>query len=1392
MGQGISTRINSRVRLRASATVRQLLALAILLPALLAGAAAQAAPEHLQQWQDWVLEQQPDSRCPWQLGSAGERVCLWPGRLDLALTSSGLTFDFYVDVFSREALVPLPGDSKLWPTAVTLGGRAAPVVEQDGAPFVALPRGAHQLQGELRWTQKPAALTVPSAIALVSLSDAGRRQTIDRRGDQLLFSRADGAATSVAQDSLRVDVYRLLEDGVPPLLRTRVQLVVSGKPREITLGRANWAGTELMALHSQLPARLEQDGNIRLQVVAGTHTIELLARFNSDITTLATQARTAHWPTTEYLSFAAAPALRQVKLEGADSVDTSQLDMPGAWAGYPTYRLAAATRLSLTTVFRGDHAPQANQLNVERDLWLDFDGGGITAQEQVNGMLYRDWRLNAQPDTQLGRATVAAEPVLITTDNGRQGIEIRSPAIALQAVSRIATPDQFSASGWDARADSFTATLHLPPGWRVLHASGVDRIYGTWLSQWNLWSIFLLLIMVVATRKLLGIKTAALAAVAVIISYHEDNAPVLLLPLLLLAIALLGVVTGRWRKGIGAGATVVSALLVIALLGFAIDNFRLALYPSLERYQVDRYHTQSYDSAAGGKLEEITVTASRMESMASNAVSAERARMAQAGMAPAAQRPPEDLYELDDNDRVQTGPGLPTWLWRSIRLEASGPLAAGRQLHLFYSAPGLTSLWRIACVLLLGGYAALLIRRLAAQLRTPPTAAPSTSTPSAPSTPAGLNTAAALLVALTVLLPLTPAPAQAQTAAASFPPQYLLDELRQRLLQAPACLPACVALDNGHLQADAGGLRLRFDASVAADLALPLPQSREGWQISTVQVDGRPAPTVSDGERTLLHLSAGQHRVELAGPVVGDQASIALPLPVHNFSANTPAWLLEGLVDGRVPGQTLTLHTRIKTTQERQDTLIADPIVPLVRVERRFTLGKHWQLTTTVRRVAPEQGPLAVNVALLPMEQVLTDALTLRDGSARLQFSASQQSIGWSSSLTPGAALNLTASSDPNILETWQFAPSSLWHLTYSGLPPVKAATDASALQPLFQPWPGETLQVGISRPAGVAGTTYTVEEAVLEFSAGAQIQKSTLRLDIRSSLGSDYVLPLPAGAEVTALSLDGNSLNLPADATLTVPLHPGLQRLEVSFQETRAAGLRNATPPLQLPGSATNITVQYQLPHDRWLLFFNGPAIGPAMLYWGVLGVILLGALALSRLARHLALPMPIALGGWLLLGLGLSTVNRYGALVVAVFFFALAWRQQRLQPAQLSRRRFNGLQLGLGLLTLLTVFTTVGAIPAGLLASPDMQVVGNGSYAYNYHFYQDRSASGAFPTVQVLSVPMLVYRLVMLLWSLWLATRLIQWAQWWWQAFSAGGVWISPPPKPAATTVDNESRGE
>ena len=64
------------------------------------------------------------------------------------------------------------------------------------------------------------------------------------------------------------------------------------------------------------------------------------------------------------------------------------------------------------------------------------------------------------------------------------------------------------------------------------------------------------------------------------------------------------------------------------------------------------------------------------------------------------------------------------------------------------------------------------------------------------------------------------------------------------------------------------------------------------------------------------------------------------------------------------------------------------------------------------------------------------------------------------------------------------------------------------------------------------------------------------------------------------------------------------------------------------------------------------------------------------------------------------------------------------------------------------------------------------NGSSSDNLIWFQDRTES-ELPQIWLLSVPVSVYRGLMLVWALWLAFRLIAWLRWGWQGFASPVLW-------------------
>jgi hypothetical protein len=1359
-----------------------LLAASLLLPLRTLGAPMSEAdvPAPLKPWIPWVLHDHDERHCPSAGADISQRLCVWPAQLDLALSAAGGHFTLTAELFAPGWL-PLPGDGAMWPQDVTRSGQPAPVLMRDGRPALFLPPGAHRIDGNFRWSQLPESLYVPPEAGIVTLKVDGVARSAGRDGrNHVWLGRA--VATTSAANHLDVKVFRLLEDDIPPRLVTHLDLEVTGDVRDETLGPVLPADFVAMRIDGNLSARLDDQNRLHVQVRPGVWSLDVTARASSSLAKVKALVGNPPWPADEVWSFQARNELRVVEVSGAPAVDPRQTQMPDGWRNFPAYLVSSGMTLALAERSRGNPNPDPDQVQLQRQLWLDFDGGGYTLQDHLQGRLSRSWRLEAAAPIELGRVDVDGEPQLITKQGEGVGVEVRHGQLQLNADSRInASARRLPAGGWNTDLQAVSTVLNLPPGWRLLAAPGADRA-DTWISRWTLLDLFIVLIAAVAATRLFGFGAGVITLITLVLIWQEPNAPRSAWLALIAATALLRVLPQSYRDGrlhawLKRLRWVAAAALLLIAIPFAIQQARTALYPQLE---VPGYGPTPVVPVALQEQEQRAEVASEMPAappmLAASADMAIRAKgvmMKKADLfdraaSNAAQVAQQSIQRLDPNILTQTGPGLPSWQWQRIDVQWNGPVTADEQVRLWLLAPWLTRALKVLSLVLI---AMVILRWL--ELRTP--------RPSVRS--------AAWLLPLACLMALQPRAARADDPAPS-PPQAILDQLRDRLLAPPDCAPDCAQMPRLQISATAAGaltLRATIEAATELGVPLPVPAVNAGsdvhtWQPASVVVDGRAASLRRADDGTLwIAVAPGRHDVLIAGPLQGyGQLQLPLPLRPHQVSAALDGWLLSGVNERGEPADALQLLRKAAATETPaapgENT---QALPPLLIVTRTLHLGMDWTVETQVQRIGVTHVPIVATVPLLTGERLTDEHIRSRDGAVELSFAPGQAIAGWNSRLPQDRKLALQASSATDRFEVWRFDVSPLWHAEFAGIAPIFHTAGDFRLE-TYQPWPGEKVEVAISRPAGVPGQVVTLDAATLSMRPGERATDHTLDLDLRASQGGQYRLKLPESTTAQSLQVDGAPQPLRIEGgQLVLPLHPGAQHFTIALRADRGVSTLTHTPAIET-GRGVNARLNVQMPPDRWILFVGGPRLGPAVLFWGVLGVLIAIAIALGRVQLT-----PLRGLQWTLLMIGLSQLPVWAAGVVVVWLMALGARGRL--PAETRAQTFNLAQIGLVALTLVALGLLFRAVAAGLLGAPDMQIAGNDSYDHLLNWYQDRF-DPALPRAWILSVPMWSYRVLMLLWALWLASALLAWLRWGWTQFSSGGLWRRSPPRTPTPPVKKD----
>ena len=1329
-------------------------------------------PEPLRPWVGWVLDGHRTYGCAWV---GGEQHCRWPGVLRLDLGEQGGPFSLDV-VTDREVDVALPGGPGIFPREVTVDGRSSPLLRaSDGSPRVRVPAGAHRVAGRFELSSLPELLPLPDDLALVSLRLDGEPVRARRNEAGDLWLRASAAEEGVGEGHVELEVYRKLSDGAPFTVTTRLVVRASGEAREITLGTVALAGLTVTELRSDLAARLDAEtGQLVAQVRPGSFEITVVARSAAPPSSLAPVAQPEPWPPQEIWVWEPDEALRQVEVSGAAAIDAARTNLPDDWSGRTAYVLTPDLTLTLTTTRRGEPAPPPNAFELEREIWLDLDGEGVTGRDELHGRMNRTWRLDLR-EGELGRVAINGEDQLITEGESGRGVEVRNRDVRLVADWRLDEgTSSFPAVGWSEDVQALSATLHLPPGWQLLGASGVDEVPGTWVHKWNLWSIFFVLVVSLAIARLSSVSLGLLALLTLTLCYHEPGAPfvawMFFVPLLALRRA---IPAGRVQRVASLLFWCSVAALLLVAVPFAVAQLRTSLYPFTAEQGGGRFGLAgAFRSVDEAGAYEPPPAAPAAEAAPAGGVSDDIAALSSApvrrrssmlvGNAGSGARAGSSISSgwVDPNAVVQTGPGIPSWgRGRGYELRWSGPVRADHRFQLYLVPPWLFRVLAVLRVLLLGALVLLLLRHVP----TPPG-----SKPEPRQTPGPVAVAA-----LTLLAALAPGVATAQ-----LPTQPQLDELLARLTRAPECGSDCVQAGVMDVTID-DRERLRIDVEVHArtSAAYRLPGPAERWVPASVTVDGRPSSALRRGSDGFLWLrvNEGVHRVRLEGPVRSDTLTLAfgtsLPATVQ---VRAPGWSVDGVrADGRT-AETIQLQRLAPSVTEEGEAQANDLPAWLV-VGRRFELGVRWLVRTTVRRITPLGTPVVLRLPLLEGESV-TDAAVQIDGRELVvSVGRDVDEVQWTSILEPSDALVLRAAEGQRYSETWTLACSPIWRCEPEGVPPTHLG--AVRFEPRYQPWPGEELRVATSRPVGAEGQISTIDQARLVISPGVRTLAAELDLSVRASQSLTQTVELPEGAAVQTLEVDGapRPIQLADDRVLRIGLEPGTSRVQVRWQQPGGIEPHFRAPRIKVGDALVNASVKVRLPEDRWLLWAYGPFSDVAVLFWPYLLLVLGVAVVLGRSRLT-----PLGIGEWFLLGIGLTQIDAWAALVVVGWFFLMAYRGR---TPNVARGSFVVRQFALAGYTLLALACLYAALHKGLLMQPEMQLVSHYGGEGQLEWYVDRT-DGTLPVVGVLSLPLWVWRVAMLLWALWLAVRLFHWGKWGWSNFAKGG-WlvggVAPPPRPA-----------
>jgi len=1338
----------------------------------------QNIPDPLKPWTDWVLDENDIETCPYFYNSEN-KACIWPSTLRLNLNNKGGTFTQQWHIYAKESQVQLPGDKNHWPLNVSSNNKALLVSDINGIPHLTLTRGKHTITGSFKWGELPKTLGMTPQLGLLKLS-INNKNILQPKFNQrnTLWLSQDTQKQSSEDNLLDLQVFRRINDNHPIRVETIVKIRASGKQRNIELSPVMLDGFIPINIESPLPARIDGE-KLTVQLRPGEWQIKIGSRVSDNISEFALPASKSPWPQEEIWVFSGDNNMRQVEISGASSIDPSQTGLPKNWLSLPAYLMKPNQTLKLKTIVRGKSNKSNEKLSLRRQMWLDSNGNGYTIKDQLSGNTELT-RLNVLSNIKLGNVSIDNQPQLITSlnDTDAAGVEIRQHNINLKSESRYdSSQTQIPVSGWKTNLHLVTTDLHLPAGWRLFFANGTDNLPKSWVSQWSLLDLFIVLVITFACGKVFNKLWGGIALVSLVLTWHETNAPTYIWLLLLITIALIKYMPDSKFKKLSSGAFISLVLILgLFLFNYTVETLRYSFFPQLEntiRTNNNVYKPDNFDNQMTSNAPVVTSSKERVQrsikDYSKDLASSSRRKVN-----------PKNLQVLDPNSKIQTGPGLPTWSnYQPIRLHWSGPVKAEQMSRLILIPPLLTAVIRITGIILL----LLLTSRFVISFMQQKS--DDFKLPNKLNSFYGLSSVVTLCI-VSSLIGMTysqPGMAKENTvnniygeAQQTIPRQDILDELKVRLkrdkiYEPPTCLPNCAHIESMNVEIDNNIMVLRLRAHASTETTIPLPGSSKSWLPESVVVNNNINTPLQRNSKEQLwaNVPKGLNTIVLRGPI-SQGSSILLPLPLQpryvTTKINAEKWTIDGINNDGKPSQQLQLTRITKNTNNTSDWQ-TQSLAPFVMVDRYFELGLDWQVITTIQRISNNGIPINIDVDLLEGEQPISEQLTIKDRKVSVKLDARQNTFSWASRYPVNEQITLVANQQKNYLETWRFNPNAIWHWQAEGIP-VNLQQQYNGISiPVWRPWPKEVLKINVSRPKGTDGQTVTILNSQLNTSIAKRAKEFDFSFTALSSRGTQHEISLPKGADIQKITIDKIEQSIQqSNNKLMLTLKPGKQNVHVQWREDTVLSTLYKSPLVDLKLNSVNAKMQIKVPRDRWLLWTYGPTIGPAVLFWGVIIALFILAFILGQSGIT-----PLKTYQWALLALGLSQTS---PLLIFIFIAWLAFIKIRanLKSESWSDQKFNSMQVVFALLTVTALIILGASVANGLLGNPSMIIKGNGSYSYLLNWYQDR-ASNNLPQAGFFSMPMWVYRMLMLAWALWLATSVIKWLQMAWQSFNVGGLW-------------------
>jgi hypothetical protein len=472
-------------------------------------------PDSVAAWIPWVKKEKALQECPINPDNTTHCVFIVWGKLFSQSTNTVL--DIKGSSYVKESWIQLPGD--VWPNKVLVNGHETVFVEKDGKPYVKVGLGEFNISmvfDTLKFKQLKSLSLGLDLVSFINNTD----MLLNYDSGTIIFNnkKEEIVKEKKEQELTDIKIYRQLTDGIPEILETQIKILYSGSEKEVELGAVIPKDFTLLNATSDLKVSYKNN-SYYVVMQAGEHSINLISVTKNNIDKIVTQGLIKGIDK-EFWSIVVNNNIRQINIGNANQVDARQVLVPDSWASYPTYIVKDS--ISFKTERQGMNIDNHTNIVENRTSWYGYNNEKMVNNSNITVENRGKQFFSVNKNLHLESFKVSEQPQMLVKKDNEQGIIANIGQFNAQVQTELNDIHNIPAKFFDGDVNNNGWDLNLAPRYRLLGASGVERIAGSWVDSWNLYSVFTLCILTFAFYRLFGRSMAVLAFIG-IVSFQENS-----------------------------------------------------------------------------------------------------------------------------------------------------------------------------------------------------------------------------------------------------------------------------------------------------------------------------------------------------------------------------------------------------------------------------------------------------------------------------------------------------------------------------------------------------------------------------------------------------------------------------------------------------------------------------------------------------------------------------------------------------------------------------------------------------------------------------------------------------------------------------------------------------